>query len=90
MSTYVMVIHLITYLAPQNYDKRTKERTSGNKLQIHNLCQFVRHVIPQFSMPKTYQWTVGKAVGTKYGLSSNGWVDTIIFKRSSVEICCGE
>jgi len=27
-----------------------------------------------------YQWTVGEVVGIRYELSSNGWVDTVLFK----------
>jgi len=27
-----------------------------------------------------YQWTIGEVVGTRYGLSSNEWMDTILFK----------
>jgi len=59
---------------------------SGNKSQITVIAcvSAVGHVIPLFvifdAKCLNYQWTIGEVVGTRYGLSSNGWVDTVLFK----------
>ena len=63
-----------------------RSRTSGNKSQITVIAcvSAARHVILLFvifdSKALNYQWTKGEVVGTRYGLSSNGWVDTDLFK----------
>ena len=66
--------------------KKVRSRMSGNKSQITVIAcvSAVGHVIPPFvifdAKGLNYQWTIGEVVGTRYGLSSNGWVDTILFK----------
>ena len=66
--------------------KKVRSRTSGNKSQITVIAcvSAVGHVIPPFvifdSKGLNYQWTKGEVVGTRYGLSSTGWVDTDLFK----------
>ena len=83
-------MYAVRSLAPQSCDnKRTKEseeQNIGNKSQITVIAcvSAVGHVIPPFvifdAKGLNYQWTVGEVVGTRYGLSSNGWVDTVLFK----------
>ena len=66
--------------------KKERSRTSGNKSQITVIAcvSAVGHVIPPFvifdSKGLNYQWTKGEVVGTRYGLSTTGWVDTDMFK----------
>jgi len=63
-----------------------RSRTSDNKSQITVIAcvSAVGHVIPPFvifdAKGLNYQWTVGEVVGIRYKLSSNGWVDTVLFK----------
>ena len=68
--------------------KKARSRTSVNKSQITVVACVsavaIGHVIPPFVIFEAkglnHQWTVGEVVGTRYGLSSNGWVDTLLFK----------
>ena len=66
--------------------KKVRSRSSGNNSQITVIAcvSAVGHVILPFvifdSKGLNYQWTKGEVVGTRYGLSSTGWVDTDLFK----------
>ena len=66
--------------------KKVRCRTSGNRSQITVIAcvSAVGQVIPPFvifdSKSLNQQWTKGEVVGTRYGLSSSGWVDTELFK----------
>ena len=63
-----------------------RSKTSGNKLQITVIAcvSAAGHVILPFvvfdSKGLNYQWTKGEVISTRYGLSSNGWVDTDLSK----------
>ena len=81
--------------------KKVRSRTSSNKSQITVIAcvSAAGHVIPPFvifdSKGLNYQWSKGEVVGTRYGLSSNGWVDTDLFKSWFTDhllkyVCRGE
>ena len=56
--------------------KKVRCRTSDNKSQITVIAPFV--IFDSKSLNQ--QWTKGEVVGTRYGLSSSGWMDTELFK----------
>ena len=66
--------------------KKVRCRTSGNKSQITVIAcvSAVGQVIPPFvifdSKSLNQQWTTGEVPGSRYGLSSSGWVETELFK----------
>ena len=66
--------------------RKVRCRTSGNKSQITVIAcvSAVGQVIPPFvifdSKSLNQQWTIGEVPGSRYGLSSSGWVDTELFK----------
>ena len=66
--------------------KKVRSRTSGNKSQITVIAcvSASGHALPPFVIFDTKglnpEWTKGEVVGTTYGLSAKGWVDTELFK----------
>lgn len=66
--------------------KKVRSRTSGNKSQVTVIAcvSATGHAIPPFvifdAKGLNYDWTRGQVPGTRYGLSSTGWVDTELFK----------
>ena len=62
--------------------RKIRCRTSGNKSQIIVIASVsaVGQVILPFvisnSKSLNQQWTMGEVPGSRYGLSSSGWVDT--------------
>ncbi|XP_065895961.1 uncharacterized protein [Dysidea avara] len=66
--------------------KKVRSRTSSNKSQVTVIAcvSATGHVIPPFvifdAKGLNYEWTRGQVPGTRYGLSSTGWVDTELFK----------
>ena len=71
--------------------KKVRSRTSGNKSQITVIAcvSATGHALPPFvifdAKGLNYKWTKGKITGTRYGLSSSGWVDTDLFKEWLVQ-----
>ena len=66
--------------------KKVCSRTSGDKSQVTVIAcvSATGHVIPPFvifdAKGLNYEWTRGQVPGTRYSLSSTGWVDTELFK----------
>ena len=66
--------------------KKVRSRTSGNKSQVTVIAcvSATGHVLPPFvifdAKQLNMEWTKGEVTGTRYGLSSTGWVDTELFK----------
>ena len=71
--------------------KKVRCRTSGNKSQVTVIAcvSASGHAIPPFvifdAKRLNMDWTNGEVPGTRYGLSSTGWVDTYLFKKWLVE-----
>lgn len=67
--------------------KKVRCRTTGNKSQITVIAcvSASGHAIPPFvifdAKMLNIEWTKGEIPGTRYGLSSTGWVDTHLFKK---------
>lgn len=66
--------------------KKIRYRSTGNKSQITVLgcASGTGHVLPPFIIFDNKQlnplWTRGEVLGTRYGLSKNGWTDQELFK----------
>ena len=73
-------------MTTQRGQKKVRSRTLGNKSQITVIAcvSAVGHTLPPFvifdTMELNHEWTKGEVVGTTYGLSAKGWVDTKLFK----------
>ena len=71
--------------------KKVRSRTSGNKSQVTVIVcvSATGHALPPFvifdAKSLNIEWTKGEVAGTRYGLSSTGWVDTELFKGWLVE-----
>ena len=71
--------------------KKVRSRTSGNKSQVTVIAcvSATGHTLPPFvifdAKSLNMEWTRGEVAGTRYGLSSTGWVDTDLFKGWLVE-----
>ena len=71
----------------QKGQKKVRSRTLGNKSQITLIAcvSAAGHSIPPFvifdAKGSNLEWTKGEVVGTTYGLSAKGWVDTELFKE---------
>ena len=67
--------------------KKVRSRTSGNKSQVTVIAcvSATGHALPPFVIFDAKQlnkeWTREEVAGTRYGLSSTGWVDTELFKQ---------
>ena len=74
-------------IVSQKGQKKIRSRTSGNKSQITVIAcvSATGHALPPFVIFDTKglnrEWTKGEVVGTRYGLSAKGWVDTELFKE---------
>lgn len=66
--------------------RKVRYRTSGNKSQVTVIgcVSAAGHAIPPFvifdAKRLNLQWAEGEVPGTTYGLSSNGWVDSELFR----------
>lgn len=66
--------------------KKVRSRTSGNRSQITVIAcvSAAGQAIPPFvifdAKGLNHEWTKGEVVGTRYGLSDSGWVDSELFK----------
>ena len=71
----------------QKGQKKVRSRTSGNKSQVIVIAcvSAVGHALPPLVIFDTkglnHEWTKEEVVGTTYGLSAKGWVDTELFKE---------
>ena len=80
-----------TKIVAQKGQKKVRYRTSGKKNQITVLgcANAVGQPQPPFVIFDAKQlnprWTRGEVPGTRYGLSSNGWTDQVLFKGWLVE-----
>ena len=77
--------------------KKVRYRTSGNKSQVTVIAcvSASGHAIPPFvifdAKRLNMDWTNGEVPGTRYGLSSTGWVDTYpVASRAFSEECSGK